>query len=241
MHIAQDCVVGPITPGAIQQRFLSWHLQQPGRFTQSVVLRARQRVNVAHLKQALQVLAVHHDMLRATVGDSIVIRPVTDDYLFALQEMTLPTQADVANVISEVAACQSELIDLEHGPVLRSVLLHADDGDRLLMVCHHIAIDGVSWRILCEDLTTAMRQLTQGQTIALPRKTHSFAYWTEAISRYRNSHLLMAEVPYWQDVQTQMERMVLTQHPTQHPTPNTQHQTPNTQHPTPNTFHHRHR
>ena len=191
--IAQEPVTGTITPGAFQRRFLSWQLAQPGRFVQSMVLRTSKSIDPELLRQALQALAVHHDMLRATVvGSSIVIRPTTDEHLFALDEDT------------------PKPIDLEHGPILRVVLQHAADGDRLLMVCHHIAVDGVSWRILADDLHTAMTQLEQGQAIVLPKKTHSFAYWTDTVSRYRDSYQLLAEKPYWQQVQEQMESMELT-------------------------------
>ena len=191
--IAQEPVTGTITPSAFQRRFLSWQLAQPGRFVQSMVLRTSKSIDPELLQQALQALAVHHDMLRATVvGSSIVIRPTTDEHLFALDEDT------------------PKPIDLEHGPILRVVLQHAADGDRLLMVCHHIAVDGVSWRILADDLHTAMTQLEQGQAIVLPKKTHSFAYWTDTVSRYRDSYQLLAEKPYWQQVQERMESMKLT-------------------------------
>ena len=209
--IAQEPVTGAITPGAFQRRFLSWKLAQPGRFIQSMVLRSSQAINLVHLQQTLQALTMHHDMLRATVvGSSIVIRPTTDEHPFSLNENILPGEGEVGQTIAEAALREGELIDLEHGPILRAVLLHAADGDRLLLVCHHIAIDGVSWRILADDLQTAMNQLNQGKTIVLPKKTHSFAYWTDTVSRYRDSYLLQAEKPYWQQVQGQMESMELT-------------------------------
>ena len=209
--ISQEPVVGAITPGAIQHRFLSWHLPHPGRFTQSMVLRAQRPVDATLLQQALQALAVHHDMLRAIVSqDTIVIRPATDERLFAFEEMKLRDGDDVSETIAGTMLREGELVDLEHGPILRAVLLHAVDGDRLLMVCHHIACDGVSWRIMTDDLHTAMTQLEHGEAVVLPRKTHSFGYWTESVSRYRDSYLLSQEKPYWQSVQQQMETMELT-------------------------------
>ena len=212
--IPQEPLAGTITPGAFQHRFLSWHLPQPGRFTQSVVLRVLQPVSVAVLQQALKALTVHHDMLRAIVSDgTIVVRPVSDGHLFALREMTLPQEADAGHAIARAATDEGQLIDLEHGPIFRTVLLHAGDGDRLLLVCHHIAIDGVSWRILTDDLSTALQQLGSGQAVSLPPRTHSFGYWTEAVARYRDSYLLSLEKPYWQGVQQQLESMGLTTDP----------------------------
>ena len=76
-------------------------------------------------------------------------------------------------------------------------------------MCHHIAIDGVSWRILTDDLSTALQQLGSGQAVSLPPRTHSFGYWTEAVARYRDSYLLSLEKPYWLKVQQQLESMKL--------------------------------
>ena len=209
--ISQEPVDGPITPGAIQQRFLSSHLPHSGCFTQSVVLRALQPINASLLQQVLQALTVHHDMMRAcVVNGTIVIRPTTDDHLFAFAEKTLQAHDKVTHAISETIHCEAKLIDLEHGPTLRTVLLHTADGDRLLMVCHHIACDGVSWRILTDDLTTALTQLASGHPISLPPKTHAFGYWTDMVARYRDSYLLAKEKPYWQRTQTMMENMALT-------------------------------
>ena len=209
--IPQEPVTGAIKAGAFQRRFLSWQLAQPGRFIQSMVLRMERAVDPALIREALHALAVHHDMLRATVVDgTITIRPTTAGHLVAFQEETLPSQQDVVAATTAAATRQAALIDLEHGPILRATLLHADDGDRLLMVCHHIAVDGVSWRILADDLRTAMTQIGRGQAVVLPRKTHSFAYWTATVSRYRDSYLLAAEKPYWQQVQGLMESVELT-------------------------------
>ncbi len=208
--ISQEPVVGAIMPSAIQHRFLTSHLPHSERYTQSVVLRALQPVDATVLQQALQALVVHHDMLRASVvNDTIVIRPTTDDHLFAFNEITLRSQDDVEKALTDAVLREGELIDLEHGPILRVVLLHTADGDRLVMVCHLIACDGVSWRIITEDLTTALTQLTKGQTVVLPAKTHAFGYWTNTIARYRDSYLLSQEKPYWQRVQALMENMEL--------------------------------
>ncbi|MBJ8193628.1 hypothetical protein JDS79_43700, partial [Bacillus cereus] len=66
-------------------------------------------------------------------------------------------------------------IQLQEGPLLKAGLFHCADGDHLLIVIHHLAVDGVSWRILFEDLATAYDQASKGeQVIQLPHKTDSF-------------------------------------------------------------------
>ena len=46
---------------------------------------------------------------------------------------------------------------------------------QLALIVHHLAVDGVSWRILLEDLNIAWAQHHGGQPVALPTGGTSFA------------------------------------------------------------------
>ena len=60
-----------------------------------------------------------------------------------------------------------------------------------------MVVDGVSWRILLEDLQTAYLQLSQGQEIQLAAKTTSFKQWAESLRKYAQSPLVQSELDYW--------------------------------------------
>ena len=63
-------------------------------------------------------------------------------------------------------------LDLEHGPLLRALLVDGPEGQqRLLIAIHHLVVDGVSWRVLLEDLQNVYRQLERAQSVSLPAKT----------------------------------------------------------------------
>ena len=68
---------------------------------------------------------------------------------------------------------------------------------RLLFAIHHLAVDGISWRILLEDLPTAIQQINQGEKVRLPAKTTSFKQWSEQLQRYAQSAALQQELNYW--------------------------------------------
>src|SRR6185369_15806795 len=72
-------------------------------------------------------------------------------------------------------------LDLVAGPLLRFVVLRGGQelGDRLLIVIHHLAVDGVSWRILLEDFDLLYRKLAAGEIPRLPARTTSFKRWAE--------------------------------------------------------------
>ena len=63
----------------------------------------------------------------------------------------------------------------EQRPLLKVVLFEVGEqgAQRLLIVGHHLAVDGVSWRILLQDLGTVYEQLEAGTAVQLPGKTSS--------------------------------------------------------------------
>jgi non-ribosomal peptide synthase protein (TIGR01720 family) len=74
--------------------------------------------------------------------------------------------------------------------------LSENDG-RLLLIIHHLAVDGVSWRILLEDIEIAYLQMERGQPARLPAKTTSFKKWAEALVKYAQSQELAGDSIYW--------------------------------------------
>ena len=71
---------------------------------------------------------------------------------------------------------------------------------RLLLVIHHLAVDGVSWRILLEDLLLAYRLQQEGRPIRLPAKTSSLRQWTARLAEYAHEPALAEQASYWLDV-----------------------------------------
>jgi amino acid adenylation domain-containing protein/non-ribosomal peptide synthase protein (TIGR01720 family) len=76
-------------------------------------------------------------------------------------------------------------------------------------VIHHLAVDGVSWRILLDDLQTICAQLGRGEIACLPRKTSSFKQWAQRLTDYAASDLIRQEAGYW----LEMSREPLTSLP----------------------------
>jgi len=90
-------------------------------------------------------------------------------------------------------------LNLATGDIVKVVLFNLgnEQPSQLLIVIHHLAIDGISWRILLEDLATAYQQISQGQEIKLPLKTTSFQDWSNQLVTYSQSEKLKQEKDYW--------------------------------------------
>jgi non-ribosomal peptide synthase protein (TIGR01720 family) len=63
-----------------------------------------------------------------------------------------------------------------------------------------LVVDGVSWRILLEDLHTAYDQIARGATVELPAKTTAFKHWAEQLLAFGASDAARRELAYWRSV-----------------------------------------
>ncbi|MFD9502564.1 amino acid adenylation domain-containing protein [Streptomyces sp. NPDC060035] len=145
-------------------------------FVQSVVLNTPADLTADALDEILTAVVGRHDMLRAKLvrGErwSFDI-PEADRAAAGWQESDRPLDACVALATAG--------LDPDNGVMLRAVWRR--EARQLVVVVHHVVIDGVSWRVLMEDLATAWRQLSSGAPIELPPVGTSFRRWTELLGR----------------------------------------------------------
>ncbi|MFD3503662.1 amino acid adenylation domain-containing protein [Streptomyces sp. NPDC058678] len=145
-------------------------------FVQSVVLNTPADLTADALDQILAAVLGRHDMLRAELvrgehwGFDI---PAADRAAASWNESDRP--------LDECVALATDGLDPAGGVMLRAVWRR--EARQLVVVVHHVVIDGVSWRVLMEDLATAWRQFSSGAPIELPPVGTSFRRWTQLLER----------------------------------------------------------
>ena len=194
----QEVLSGEVPLGPVQNWFFERGLANPHHFNQSVLLRVKRRLDPSVVARALEVLAGHHDLLRARYSwsDGEWRQRVEDSCTVAVEEIAI-----VADAVETIAAVGSEVqarLDLEAGPLLRAVYFRGSqaDEDRLLIAAHHLVVDGVSWRIIQEDLEHLLQSLSEGAPPALPPRTSSYRAYVEHW-RERARTELADSLPYW--------------------------------------------
>jgi amino acid adenylation domain-containing protein/non-ribosomal peptide synthase protein (TIGR01720 family)/FkbM family methyltransferase len=198
----QSMVTGEIPLTPIQREYFPPGKIDPHHFNQSLLLYSRNRLDIGMVKTAVNRLHEHHDALR------IVLKKENDgwrqinkgeDFETSVEEYFLDNTLDLERIASAAQAG----INLETGPLMKTLLFHLDDGDRLLFIIHHLVIDGVSWRILLEDIGSLFRLYKHNEDLVLPLKTDSFKQWSEGLLEYATSDLLRGEMAYWERVHSQ--------------------------------------
>ncbi len=112
-----------------------------------------------------------------------------------------PPEAGLQKAIAEAAEKLQGSIDLEKGPLLKAGLFKTAEGDHLLIVVHHFVVDGISWRILLEDLDAGYRLADVGEPVVFPSKTHSYREWGLKLAEYAAGKAALEELDYWQSVE----------------------------------------
>ena len=164
-------------------------LSMPGpidRFNQTVCLEVPEGVTHDGVVSALDRLRAYHSVLRLRtegrgIGTRLVIDPVE-----ALPSLELPVldmgQFDGADPEEYVSSCIEDLSlslspGVAGGMLAPLWVLRPDGCPLLVLTLHHFVVDGVSWRILIEDLSG----LTLDASYVLPSKTMSFLSWSERL------------------------------------------------------------
>jgi amino acid adenylation domain-containing protein/non-ribosomal peptide synthase protein (TIGR01720 family) len=202
----QGRVEGTVPLLPIQRWFFAQDFPDPHQWNTEAVFWVQAVPDRA--RRALAALVAHHDALRLRYRPTDATweqrnAAVETHDVFTYHDLSTVPAAEVPAAMDRVAAQLHRSLNLSDGPLLRAAQFGLPAGqDRLLVVFHHLVMDGVSLRIFQEDLATALAQLDRGEMIRLPAKTSSFKEWAERLTRYADSDELASELPYWGQLAT---------------------------------------
>jgi amino acid adenylation domain-containing protein/non-ribosomal peptide synthase protein (TIGR01720 family) len=200
----QGPVVGAIPLTPIQHWFFEHDDSELHHFNQAGWLRLDERVDAEALRAALFHLSSHHDALRLRFErrDGQWRQQAAGpahEHVLELVDLSAVGDAAARSVLEDRSREVQSTFDLARGPLLKVVLF--DRGPRrhgtLLVVAHHLVVDGMSWRILLEDLQLVYTQLARGEPVTLPPKTTSFKQWAQALVEHADSHTMSKELERW--------------------------------------------
>lgn len=178
---------------------------QPALFTQQLVLETEKQLSPVLLEAALRKLVLYHDALRFAYQKDV------DGWqqCYGTAEVTLHI-ADMRrkqkNWQQHIPICIEESqarLDIHNGVILQATLVQtptAEANNRLLLVVHHLAIDGVSWRILLEDLNRLLEQPSLTADAVLGDKGSSYRQWHDALTAYAQNSHCHRQQRYWETV-----------------------------------------
>lgn len=176
-----------------------WWLETVGRldhFNQATLLRARERLDVSKLEVCLAQLLARHAALRLSIADveGDVRQVVGDATIWPIQVLDVsdrPSEEQLSLQKEALAVAQRSL-SLQMGRLVAAVLVRRSDGDRLGLVIHHWAVDGITWRVLLDELVALLEERT------LPEVTGHYTNWCASLGDWADRPSVTQYVAYWQ-------------------------------------------
>jgi glycopeptidolipid biosynthesis protein len=167
------------------------------QFNQTMVVQAPAGVAEADVAVILQALLDRHATLRLRVEDD-------DAGEWSLQVPDVGT-ADAAGLLQSVDVLSDDALvearsRLNPADGVMLSALWVSSTSQLVLIIHHLAVDGVSWRILLEDLNIAWAQHHSGQPVALPPGGTSFARWSSLLEEYAQRPAVVEQAEAWRRV-----------------------------------------
>ncbi len=199
----EGAIAGSVALTPIQKRFFELHDEWLDHYNQAVRVEIEPRA-LRVLEDAWATLLERHDALRGRFvrgpdGWTQTILPVDAASRVASIDLRRVPIDVLARLQNRVAAAVQASLSLRDGPLARAVLCLAPSAaPALLLAIHHLVVDGVSWRILLDDLETICRLLDARRPVILPPKSSSVRRWADALHALASNDRLANELPVWQ-------------------------------------------
>ncbi|MBY4004496.1 amino acid adenylation domain-containing protein, partial [Rhodococcus fascians] len=192
----------PLTP------IVHWMLDRTSvldKHTQTAVLTLPSDIELDVLEATVQTVLDHHDMLRAVLHragqpsmEVLPIGSVTAQSVVRRVESNSVRGPEFSDQARSEAAAAVDRLAPDAGVMIQMVWFDAgSEGSRLLVVAHHLVIDGVSWRILVPDLASAWAQIIGGSTPELAPVGTSMRRWAHGLREVTATR--SDELAVWRD------------------------------------------
>ncbi|PWG07513.1 non-ribosomal peptide synthetase, partial [Streptomyces sp. V2] len=207
--------VGELRPTPVGEWFFATHPVAPHHFAMTTSFVLAPGTDEPALRAAVTAVLTRHDMLRATFTPNGTrwtgrVEESTDiDAVFSGHD--LGDTGDPRARWDELLRDAQRGMDLRRGPLIR--VLYARDTSWLTFVAHHLVIDGVSWRVLLEDLEDAYAQASTGSPVTLRPATTSVRQWADRLGSHTSQGGFDDQADHWRAALTGADAALPVDHP----------------------------
>jgi amino acid adenylation domain-containing protein/non-ribosomal peptide synthase protein (TIGR01720 family) len=188
----------------------SWYLEKQhteiSHFNQSVLLKVKKTITADQLQMVLDELVSYHDALRLTFtkeNNEWIQTYGSARTLLIVDNIHDAPQDRLTELVGKKAELYQRSLSITEGRLMQTVLMktpESEEANRLLLVIHHLVIDGVSWRIFLTDLEQLLSRYEVDKTVTLGQKGSSYRQWQSALVKYGQSQHLLGQRIYWEEI-----------------------------------------
>ncbi|KQO31336.1 hypothetical protein ASF10_22120 [Flavobacterium sp. Leaf82] len=194
----EDMFSGDIPLSPIQKLFFEKKKGDYNHYNQSIILTG-EKIEEESIRKALDELIQYHDTLRIKFKKT---DQQWTQYYGSAENVYQFSSAfyDNDNDFIEKSKSYSKQLNIENGPLIQICLLKKENHDKLLFIVHHLLVDGVSFRILAEDLSNLYNKFLHDTHFVISQKGSSLKEWQTKLIDYSNKFSLIGESVYWDNI-----------------------------------------
>ena len=180
--------------GPIQYWFFNKKSVQPNQFNQVVQLKLRQHFSVTLLETFLNKLTEAHPILCTRFeNQAMTLVKHIGIHIHTIRANENISPPSLASLLHKL---ESQM-DIRQGKLFQAGIRHTKPQPTLVLMVHHLVMDGVSWRILLNDLARLMQQHINGETLTLLPEQISFLAWADHLQKQAKRFYTTREINYW--------------------------------------------
>lgn len=184
-----------LTP--IESWFFAQSFENINYYNQSVLLNFNHPIQVPVVNEAFRILIEHHDTLRTNYTPRKRACNYNNELIGSF-ECEVYDIASESKSLEEICIAIKQSIDITNGSLIRAGVINDTATHYLFITAHHLIIDGISWRVLLEDLKQVYQGLEKGEPPKLPAKTGSLLLWERELTEFKNK--VSSTKNYWSHV-----------------------------------------
>ncbi|MGL5148945.1 MAG: amino acid adenylation domain-containing protein, partial [Clostridium sp.] len=202
---SQEDVEGEILITPLMKEFINEEGRINNHLNQGVILSSENRFNEDNIIKSFDLICRHHDMLRTVWIDGDDKKALYNHngdakgYSFEIFNIATNVVDSLERIEKEISKIQKSF-DITQLPLFKIALFRCEDEDHLLLIAHHLIIDGISWRIILEDFSEIYMALASEEMVQISKKTSSFKSWAEGLYEYAKSNDINKVIPYWKEI-----------------------------------------
>ncbi len=201
----QGMLSGEIPLLPIQQWYLESKYENKSHFNQSHLFCINEQIEQKDLSQVVDILLAQHDALRLKFTfengrwKQNYTAPTT---VFQTEKVEAAEEIEMSEFISTTCNNYQRSLDISKGELMKVVFFELPKGkdNRIFFVVHHLAVDGVSWRILISQFNEVLKMLRSGEPITLGNKTSSYRQWAQTLIDFSQSDVVLNQLAYWKSI-----------------------------------------
>ena len=189
----------PLTP--IQNWFFQQSLAHPEHWNQAILLDIKPQFNIAKFQKAVNQLVTKHPAFRLKFRQSETgwiqeLDPNIQGVNLDIVDLTNIPETELSAQLQTIATKFQSQLNLETGTLFRAVYFQtaANTADKLLLIIHHLIVDGVSWRVILQDLAA---KVVENMPQSLQKQSVSFPQWSNYLQQTIQSANWEKDVDFW--------------------------------------------